>query len=129
MLTQTEKPKVRNTLTKFARKYCANFDRDENLCLLCGTCRLAMGKPCNYFKKAVFPICDPGYKFATETKLYSKLFKLYSGLDHNLQVKDAIVKMCPDCNLVELLPRQRVCPKCKDKRATAARRQWRNENR
>lgn len=129
VLTKTEKPKVRNALTRFARKYCATFDSGEGLCSLGGTCKLMLGKKCGYFKGSVFSICNPGYKFATETKLFPKLFELYSKLDHSLRIKDAVIKMCPDCGSVELKPRRKYCQECSEKRKRATERKSREKAR
>ena len=122
-----DKPKISNVLTRFARKHCGNFDSVEGLCSLGGFCKLAMNQPCRYFRENVFSICDPGYKFATETKLYSVLLNRYSKIDPRVVQREAVVRLCPDCNKTELLPRQRVCEKCAERRRSASYRKSRKK--
>jgi hypothetical protein len=94
MSAMSEKP---NALTRFARKYCATWNEGDSLCSLGGFCKLAMNQRCGYFRESVFPICDPGYKFATETKLYPELLNRYSKIDPRVVQREAVIRICPDC--------------------------------
>ena len=100
-----------NALTMFVKKYCKNWDADEKGCALNVVCWILRGERCGYFKKAVWPICDPSQKFATETKLYAKLLPLYKKIEPNISESDAVIRRC-ECG--EMLGyRQRLCPDCR----------------
>lgn len=106
--------RVRNLckLAVFAQTYCANWNPSENSCIFRTGCRIAEGKSCEYFKKYVWPICDPAYVFATETCQYETLLGQYQAIDKNLVVsdKDESPRLCA-CG-VPLQPRRRYCDKC-----------------
>ena len=122
---QNRKPsKSGNALTAFVKKYCACYCDTENLCIgehRTGTCLIMQGMPCGYFKKAVFPICDPNYKFATEPEKYDKLSKLYIAIEQKVDGSASKnIRICPGINgkscKVPLLPRRRLCDKCRDRK-------------
>lgn len=126
-------PKVhRNALTTFVRKHCANWDKSSKTCIGVdgeilfneGPCLVAMGKPCAYFEKAVFPICDPLYRYATETAQYETLLGLYVKINpHVIQTEAEKLRLC-DCG-TPLKPRRRVCDECQKRNKKEARRKWR----
>lgn len=101
-----------NALTAFVRKYCTDYSANENLCIgrRTGTCLIMQGKPCKHFKDAVFPLCDPGYKYAIVPEKYETLLALYKKLDVNVVESDVDIRRC-GCG-VPLKPRQRYCVKC-----------------
>lgn len=105
-----------NSLTKFVRTYCANYDQKEDLCIgqeRTGTCLIMQGKPCQYFKESVWPICNPDYKFATETRQYPKLLAIYKKIDPNILESDTSFRRC---NCGEVLKfRQKLCNECRKK--------------
>ena len=109
--------KLANALTSFVRKYCACYENGEPSCIgeyRTGTCLIMQAKPCGYFKRAVFPICDPSYKFATETGKYEKLLRLYKKIDPNIVETDEQIRKC-SCGQ-PLKPRRRYCEKCTARR-------------
>ncbi|MEE9371103.1 MAG: hypothetical protein V3W45_06495 [Sedimentisphaerales bacterium] len=128
-------PKVhRNALTTFVRKHCANWDTSSKTCIGVdgeilfheGDCLVAQNKPCLYFEKSVFPICDPSYKYATETAQYETLLDLYLKINPNIiQTEAENIRLC-DCGL-PLKPRRRVCDKCAQKRRREAYRKQRQK--
>lgn len=123
---QNRKPVVKNALSAFVQKYCSYWQKrrpdpnndsktlPEKLCRGGGSCLIMQGKPCHFFKTAVFPICDPAYKYATETGKYKKLLALYKEIDPDIVGTEAEVRRC-ECG-TPLKPRQRFCAKCSQKR-------------
>ena len=107
------------TLFQFARKYCANMDNGQ--CVIKDSvCPLSKGKPCRYFEKAVWPNCDPSYRYATATTYFPALrdeYALFYG-----KVKRDEVRKC-ECG-EPLKKRQRLCEKCRQKNRRMA---WRRQ--
>lgn len=116
-------PVRRNALTSFIRQHCANWTGDT--CIGVdgakqfnqGACLVMQGKPCPYFEKAVLPICDSAYPCADDkaVKQYRLLIKLYHKCNHNIVESEQVkVRLC-ECG-ASLLPRQRMCAKCRRRR-------------
>ncbi len=113
-----------NALTAFARRHCANWNVPDKSCTPTGgPCLISQGKPCRYFERSVFRICDPSCKFATETAQYETLLDLYLKINPNLQqTEPEKIRLC-DCG-IPLKPRRRVCDKCQKARSLEAKRKW-----
>ena len=47
-----------NTLTKFVRNHCSNFLMWDTSCVIGNSCKVMLGGKCDWFEKAVFPVCD-----------------------------------------------------------------------
>ncbi|MBN1126877.1 MAG: hypothetical protein JXA82_17885 [Sedimentisphaerales bacterium] len=103
-------------LAAFARQHCANWDNGQNSCIFRIGCRIAAGMPCEYFKKAVWPICDPAYPYATETHRYEELLAQYRQIDKDLVVsdEDESLRLC-DCG-EPLKQKRQLCDECRKKR-------------
>lgn len=98
-------------LFRFAKTHCANMDGEN--CLLSGViCLLSERKPCEYFRKAVFPVCDPAYRFANETDQYPKLKGEYDIVYGPSKTQST--RKC-QCGAI-LKKRQRMCEDCRKKR-------------
>lgn len=128
-LSEHGRNKKQGPLTAFIRKHCANWDGSGKSCIGVdgnnlfheGACLIGQGKPCAYFEKAVFPICDPSYRYASETEQYQVLLDLYFGINPDIpQVRAQKVRLC-GCG-TPLKPRRRVCDKCAEKRRRTSRR-------
>ena len=124
-----------NALTRFAREHCANWDAGQGACVGVdaevvfhqGLCLLAMDKPCKYFERAVFPTCNPSYRYATAADKYDTLLALYLKINPNLLQSDATPRLC-ECG--ELLKeRRRLCDKCQNRRRKETYRQYRGKGR
>ena len=116
-------PVRRNVLTSFSRENCSNWNGDkcigvDGIVLFNeGPCLVMLGKPCPYFEKSVFPLCDPAYPYADAkaVKQYGLLVKLYRKCNPNVVESEEVdVRLC-DCG-ASLLSRQRVCEKCRRRR-------------
>lgn len=118
-----------NALTAFARENCGNWDAGQLACIGVdggkvfheGPCLLAQGKSCRYFEKSVFPICDPAYRYATETNKYQTILGLYLKINPNLMQSDAAARLC-ECG-EPLKERRRYCDKCRIRRQKSATRE------
>jgi len=89
---------------------CANFDHYYGGCLFRKTCLVQDCKRCEYFERAVLPTAaDIGLK-----ELVYSLYENHVGMTKGLKIGK--IRKCPDCHKAELLPRKRVCPKCKERR-------------
>ncbi len=120
--TQTTKPTMRK-LAAFARKHCANWDTAQRRCIVNDECLLNQGKACHYFQRSVWPICDPAYRWATETKAHPELVGEYRILYGKAGHQDA--RRCA-CGAV-LQPRLRVCDKCKQRNRRTAYRRYKDK--
>lgn len=102
------------SLYSIAKNHCGNNDGGK--CLLKGDCLIGNGKPCRYFKDAVWKAFDPAYPHSREHNIYQaniKEFQLVYGL-----TKPQDVRVC-GCGEV-LRKRQRLCDKCADKNRKAS---------
>ena len=111
-----------NALTAFVRRHCANWSVPDKYCTnIDGPCCIAQGKRCRYFEESVFKICDPSYRYATETGQYETLLALYLKINPNLQqTEPEKIRLC-DCG-TPLKPRRRICDICQKKLRRATRR-------
>lgn len=105
----------RNMLTSFARAHCCNWDDNEGCCQTVGPCRLQRQKPCNWFRTAILPICDPNYPFASpaEVKNYKRIYENYLKIDKSLSTVPISNRKC-QCG-APLLPRKKLCLGCRGK--------------
>lgn len=99
------------TLFQFAKKFCSNMSGDDFCDVKECVCLLKVSKPCDYFRESVWPNCDPGYRYATQTESYPKLVQEFRFLYGMLSEKS--VRRCV-CGEV-LKKRERMCPKCRKK--------------
>lgn len=108
--------KVANALTAFAKRWCADWENSEGCWKTGGECRLAQNQPCNYFKTAVFPNCDPKYPYANkeEVKRYPKIHKIYAKIYDLPSDSQEVVRKC-SCGTA-IGPRQRMCSDCREKK-------------
>ncbi len=113
------------TLVAFARNHCADWYHQEKYCTRFETdCLLSLGRPCQHFKEAVFPICDPNYKFATETDKYQAVLKELKKLDYNVLETDRDIRRCGCGTPLKL--RERVCRKCRKRRSRESAKKYRS---
>ena len=108
---------VSKTLGTYTKNNCANYTLVEG-CLLTqrvdfstepptatpGPCLVADGKPCQYFGTALLPARHCPEKIRLH----------YGAIDKTARIRPA--RFCPACELAELLPRQRICQKCRRKK-------------
>jgi len=132
--------KCKNCLAIFAKKLCACWcGRDGCFCTdVCsdepyfdllkvspGECLVTKGFPCSYFRKCVLP--PEGYKYGPEN--LQELREAYAIIDPKVQNSGKLRgRRCPGINGIEcgepLLPRKRLCEKCRNrKRKNAYRKQ------
>ena len=105
--------KLKTSLTTFARANCANWnphagcwltekvdwlDKD-NVKTTAGSCRVADGQPCDYFRESVLDASDCPFSVR----------EAYFRIDCTVGVKKA--RLCPECGS-ELGYRQRTCSNC-----------------
>ena len=99
------------TLTKFVKTECANYDKHYQQCVYDEPCKVLSGKQCEYFEKAV--LGPPDYKFRLPSYDYGKLFAQYAK-QTGAESETVEQRRC-DCGN-PLKPRQRYCADCARKR-------------
>lgn len=105
-----------HTLNTFVRNFCSNFY--ENTCVF-GDCKVLDGKPCDFFEKGVYPECDPGYLYATETDSHEKVLTGYRKIKKGFKgLKIENIRTC-ECGK-PLLPHKRYCDSCRISRRKAS---------
>lgn len=67
---------MKNTLTRFAKDECCNYDKHYQTCLDGEPCKVLSGARCGYFEKVVLGPVD--YKFRLSGYDYQKLFAQYA---------------------------------------------------
>ena len=104
------------SLVTFAKAHCADYSsaggcwKTEKLHMdskppaaSAGVCLLAEGKACKYFCEAVLPARDCPERIRLK----------YGVVDRTAKIRAA--RICPGCQ-AELLPRRRICNKCRRKK-------------
>ena len=118
-------------LTSFIKKYCSNWSTTCRMCVGVdgtklfneGPCRVLKGKPCKYFEKSVFPICDPNYKFAILSLKYEDISYQYGTISGNIgawSYKNS--RLCKCGNPLKF--HCQLCDECKKKNAKKSARKW-----
>lgn len=110
------------TLIKFVKDECANFDKHYQTCLDDKPCKVLAGCRCGYFEKAVLGPVD--YKFRLPGYDYQKLFAQYA---EQTKTKTQVVEQrrCECGNPLKL--RQRFCADCSRKRRKQAYQKYRQK--
>ena len=122
------------TPLQFAKRECANI-RPDGSCLgimvndlhwrgqkILATerkvCLLGGSKPkrCGYFEKVVLPLADRPTKDQPRLQQQRLEARAKYGLINDVETKSVELRTCPDCGTEPLSKRQRVCPKCQQKR-------------
>jgi len=113
-----------NTLTRFVKNECSNFDNHYQTCIDDTPCKVLSSKPCGYFEHAV--LGPPDYKFRLPNWDYQKLFAQYTEQTGKASV--VVTQRLCECGK-NLQPRQRLCDACAKIRAIAANRQRQKKHR
>lgn len=82
------------TLTKFLKDECANYDKHYQQCVYDEPCKVLSGKQCAYFERAV--LGPPDYKYQLPMYDYSKLFAQYAELT-DTEAQTVTQRLC-DCD-------------------------------
>ena len=93
---------------------CSNYDHGRQECLLetlggKSDCLVQAGVRCAYFERAVLPTAVDIGQIQDLTFAYERATK---HIVHRTQSTKE-VRLCPDCRTGVLLPRQRLCDKCR----------------
>ena len=107
------------TLTKFVKDECANYDKHYQQCVWDKPCKVLAGKQCSYFERAV--LGPPNYKFQLPGYDYKRLFTQYAE-QTNTETQVVEQRRC-GCG-EPLKPRHRYCEKCTEKRRKQAYREY-----
>jgi hypothetical protein len=99
------------TLQRFVRDECSNFDGYYQVCLDDEPCRVLAGERCGHFEQRV--LGPPDYKYKLPGYDYAKLFAQYA---EQTETKAQVVEQrhCECGNPLKL--RQRFCDNCSQKR-------------
>lgn len=110
------------TLTKFVKDECANFDKHYQTCLDDKPCKVLAGERCGFFEKAVLGPVD--YKFRLPKIDYQKLFAQYA---EQTGAESGTVKQRLCACGKPLRHRQRFCDDCSQKRRKTAYQKYRQK--
>ena len=110
---------MKDTLTRFVKQECANFDRHHQTCIEGMPCKVLGGEWCGYFEKAV--LGPPDYKFRLPNWNYAKLFGEYDDLTGRSS-EVVTQRLCTCGENVKL--RQRFCADCSEERRKTTNRKY-----